>query len=255
VARKVKARPQLVEAGEAAQPARRRNSENLFQLAYEKLEERIVTCELKPGQFLAIQDLQDEIGFGRTPTHQAVNRLAGDTLIIVRPRQGLQIAPIDLSRERLLLQLRRDLERFVVRLAAERSGTAYRNQLLHLTRGLRERRDRITIGEFNLLDLRIDRLMLAAAAEPFLEHTLRPLHTIFRRIGWIYHSWIAPKEGLHKTVDCHLAIMEAVANRHPDEAAAASDRLIAFSDSMFGLLEREIDPTLLDCSVEPLIPM
>ena len=32
---------------------------------------------------------------GRTPIHQAVNKLAADTLIIVRPRHGLQIAPIE----------------------------------------------------------------------------------------------------------------------------------------------------------------
>jgi DNA-binding GntR family transcriptional regulator len=256
VARKAKTGLTLVEAeGAKAPPARRRNRQNLFILAYERLEELIVTCELKPGQFLAIQDLQEQIGFGRTPVHQAVNRLAGDTLIVVRPRQGLQIAPIDLARERMLLQLRRDLERFVVRLAAERSGASHRNQLLHLTRSLRERRDRISIAEFNAFDLRMDRLMLAVAAEPFLEHTLRPLHTIFRRIGWIYHSSIAPTEGMHKTVDCHLAILEAVANRHVEEAVAASDRLIDFADSMFDVMEREIDPALLDCSVEPLLPV
>ena len=36
---------------------------------------------------------------------------------------------------------------------------------------------------------------------------------------------------------------------------AASDRLIDFVDGMFDRLEREIDPSLLDCSIEPLIPV
>src|SRR5215208_2227523 len=102
-----------------AAPARR-NQFNLLELAYERLEDLIINCELRPGSFLSIQDLQNITGFSRTPVHQAVSRLADDTLILVRPRHGVQIAPIDLARERLLLQLRRDLERFVVRLAAER---------------------------------------------------------------------------------------------------------------------------------------
>ncbi len=76
-----------------------------------------------------MNDLTALTGLGRTPVHHAVNRLAADTLILIRPRHGLQIAPIDLARERTLLQLRRDLERFVVRLAADRAGPGHRNQI------------------------------------------------------------------------------------------------------------------------------
>jgi DNA-binding GntR family transcriptional regulator len=246
--------PKLVDAeqDEAATP-RRQNRVNLFELAYERIEDLIINCELKPGRFLAIQDLQEMTGFSRTPVHQAVSRLADDTLILVRPRHGVQIAPIDLARERVLLQLRRDLERFVIRLAAEKSSPTHRNQLLHVARVLRERREDMTAGEFNVLDRRIDRLILTAAAEPFLEHTMRPLHTIFRRIGWIYHNHIVGNANVHTTIDCHLAILDAVANRHVAQAMTASDALIDFVDSMFETMEREIDPSLLDCSLEPLI--
>jgi DNA-binding GntR family transcriptional regulator len=227
----------------------RRNRLNLANVAYDQLEELIVTCALQPGLFLSIQDLQVKTGGGRTPVHQAVSRLAADTLILVRPRHGLQIAPIDLARERVLLPLRRDMERFVVRLATERAGPSHRNQLLHISRTLRANPGQMSIAEFNMLDRRIDHVLNAAAGEPFLEHTLRPLHTIFRRIGWIYHSWVRAQEGLGKTVDCHLGILDAVVAGKMKEAVAASDRLIAFSDSMFDVIEREIDPALLDCNL------
>ncbi len=176
------------EAGHANPPEGRRNRTNHFELAYDRIEHLIVTCALKPGQVLALQDLQGLAGLGRTPVHQAVTRFAADTLIVIRPRHGLQIAPIDLARERLLVALRADLERFVIRLAAERSGASHRNQMLHLQRALRERRDAMDIDEFNLFDRRLDRLILAAAGEPFLEHALRPLHTMSRRIGWIHYA-------------------------------------------------------------------
>ena len=239
------------EGGHAkAQP--RRNRINQFELAYDRIESLIVTCALKPGQVLALADLQQLTGLGRTPVHQAVTRFAVDTLIVVRPRHGLQIAPIDLARERVLLALRGDLERFVVRLASERSGPSHRNQMLHLQRTLRERRDVMDIDEFNLLDRRLDRLILAVAGEPFLEHTLRPLHTLLRRIGWLYHAQLKAPSSLQTTIDCHLAVLEAVANRHIARAIDASDRLVAFVDSMFDVMEREINPSLLDCSIEPI---
>lgn len=245
-------KPELVTEETAAAP-QRRNRVNFFELAYQRIEEKLVNCELKPGRSLTVQELQDATGLGRTPVHNAVSRLAADTLMIIRPRHGLQVAPIDLARERMLLQLRRDVERFEVKLAAERASLSHRNQMLHLERVLREKRDTITLKDFNMLDRRIDGLILAAAGEPFLEHTLRPLHTLFRRIGYIHHSVMAGHSDLGETVDCHVALLSAIAKRNIDEAVTASDNLILFVERMFDAMEVGVDPSLLDCSIEPLI--
>jgi DNA-binding GntR family transcriptional regulator len=226
----------------------------LFDQAYERLEHLIVHCELAPGRLVTVAELQSLTGLGRTPVHQAVARLAADTLVVVRPRHGLRIAPIDLARERVLLDLRRDVERFVVRLAAERASAAERTQMRHLARHLEARRDGLAIGAFNQIDRRIDALVLAAAGEPFLENTLRPLHTIFRRIGWLYHAGLDRSPGLAGTIDAHLAVLDAVANGHAPRATEAVDALIAFITRMFDAVERGIDPVLLDCSIRPLLP-
>src|SRR5258708_28100813 len=70
----------------------RRTRINFFELAYQRIDDLLVNCELKPGRFLTVQELQTITGFGRTPVHNAVNQFAADTLIIIRPRHGLQIA-------------------------------------------------------------------------------------------------------------------------------------------------------------------
>jgi DNA-binding GntR family transcriptional regulator len=246
-------KPKLVDVREnaarsAAQSQSRRGIQNQVDLAHDRIEELIVNCKLRPGRFLAMQDLQDQVGLGRTPVHQAIGRLAADTLLIVRPRHGIQIAPIDLARERVLLQLRRDMERFVIRLASERSGPSERNHMLHLRRLLLDHRQHMTLAQFNVIDRRVNRLLMAAAAEPFVEHALRPLQTIFRRIGWLYHSHAGAPD-LHETIDAHVRVLDAVANRHLEQAISASDELIDFVDRMFDVLEREIDPGLLDVSL------
>jgi DNA-binding GntR family transcriptional regulator len=249
-------RPRLVGSEDhvAAGSARARGLVNQVDLAYERIEQMLVNCQLKPGRFMSMQELQALVRFGRTPVHQAVSRLAADTLMIVRPRHGLQIAPIDLARERGLLPLRRDTERFVIRLAAERSGPSERNQMLHLMRLLRQQPESMNINKFNAVDRKVDQLIIAAASEPFVEHTLRPLHTIFRRIGWLHHTHIAHGTNLQQSVDCHVALLDAVANRHVQQALRALDDLIGFVDSMFEVLEHEIDPSLLDCSLAFLDP-
>jgi DNA-binding GntR family transcriptional regulator len=243
---------ELVRPDASGAPSRR-NRINFFELAYQRIEDLLVNCELKPGRFLTVQELQTVTGFGRTPVHNAVNQFAADTLIVIRPRHGLQIAPIDLARERLLLGLRRDIERFVVKLAAERASLSHRNQALHIERVLKEKRDTMTLDEFNKLDRRIDALLLAASGEPFLTHTLRPLHTIYRRIGFIHHRYMPGQADLSGTIDRHVVILNAFANRRVDRAVAATDALIDFMDSMFDGMESGIDPGLLDCSIEPLL--
>ena len=248
---KLRVVPQPPKTAKAPSPARS-NAVNLIETAYEQIEAAIVSCELRPGTDLSMQHLQDLTGLGRTPVHHAVNRLALDTLIVVKPRQGLRIAPIDLSRERLLLSLRRDIERFVIELATERSNASHRNQMLHLSRVLTERRVGMGINEFNEIDRRIDALLLSAAGEPFLQHTLRPLHSIFRRTGWLYHRQMPEGRKLDGTIDVHLAVLNAVANRHLDAALQACDTLIAFVDEMFENLEARVDPSLLDASIKTI---
>ena len=245
-------RPRLIAVDTPAQGAPRRSQVNLSNLAYEKIEALLVNCTLQPGRFLAMHDLQALVGFGRTPVHQAVNRLAADTLVHITPRHGIRIAPIDLTRERLLLRLRRDVERFVIRLATERSGASQRNRMLHIKRQLVEHGGEMSVEQFNVVDRMIDQLFLAAADEPFVEGTLRPLHTIFRRIGWIYHMQTAGSASLQGTVDGHIAVIDAVAEGKVDAAIEASDALMDFVEGMFDVLEREVSPALLDCSLDAL---
>ena len=87
------------------------------------------------------------------------------------------------------------------------------------------------------------------------EHDLfgKPLHTLYRRIGYIHHRFMPGQAELSGTIDHHLAILSAVAGRHVEDAVKASDALIDYMDQMFTGMEAGIDPRLLDCSIEPLL--
>lgn len=246
---RVSARPKVTTAEISAALAPR-NAASQSDLAYERIEALLICGELAPGRFMTTHELQTMIGYGRTPVNQALSRLATDTLVQITPRHGIRISPIDLTRDRLLLRLRREMERFVIRLATERSGASERNRMQHIRRQLIEHGANMTIEQFNIADRLIDQLFLAAAQEPFVEGTLRPLHTIFRRIGWIYHAHAADKIDLQRTVAGHISVLTAVASNDVDGALAASDDLMDFVDSMFDVLERDVSPSTLDCSLD-----
>ena len=229
-----------------AVPAAARGSESLAVVAYDRIEDLIVHCRVAPGAGITTHALQDLVNLGRTPVHQAVRRLAAETLIRIRPRDGLQISPIDLQRDRRLLQLRREMDRFVAELATERLDANQRNRLLRLGATISERREDMDVYEFNGYDRQLDAILLNASAEPFLDRTLRPLHTIFRRAGHVHLTHLGGAAGLNRTIECHLALLSAVVDRNTKGAKAASDTLIDFAQSMFDNLEGNIDPALLD---------
>ena len=231
-----------------AQPALK-SPDSLAVLAYDRIEDLIVHCRVAPGVLMTMQHLQDLVEIGRTPVHQAIRRLAAETLIQIRPRDGLRISPIDLKRDRRLLQLRREMDRFVAELATEKLDANQRNQLMRLGTTMRERRKAMDVHEFNSYDRQIDAILLAAAAEPFLDRTLRPLHTIFRRAGHIHLTHLGGARGLLKTIDCHMALVSAVVDRDESAAKASSDALVDFAQSMFDGLEGNIEPHLLDAAV------
>jgi DNA-binding GntR family transcriptional regulator len=223
-----------------------RGSDSLSDVAYDRIEDLIVHCGVAPGASMTTSELQELVKLGRTPVHQAVRRLAAETLIRIRPRDGLQISPINLQRDRRLLQLRREMDRFVAELATERLDANQRNRLIRLGMAMQERRRAMDVHEFNAYDRQLDTVLLDAAGEPFLDRTLRPLHTIFRRTGHVHLTHLDGAAGLARTIECHLALLNAVVDRNTKGAKSASDALIDLAQSMFDSLEGNIEPRLLD---------
>ncbi len=72
---------------------------------------------------------------------------------------------------------------------------------------LRERRASLTLDEFNHIDRRIDALVLEAAGEPFLVHTLRPLHRCTGASATSITAYMPGQADLSGTIDHHLAIL------------------------------------------------
>ena len=225
-------------------------SVDLTTRAYERIEELFVSMHLAPGSHLRTQDLQAMVALGRTPVHQAVRRLAAETLLEVRPRNGLRIAPIDLSRERHLAILRRDLNRFVTEAAIRNMNSNDRSRLTYLRRRLVSEAGTLTVDNFNAIDKALDNLLIQASGERFLERALRPLHAIARRIGYLHLTQISGQAGLDTTIERHLAIMDSILKKDGPAARQASDGLVTFSIELIDELEETIDPQLLDANAE-----
>jgi DNA-binding GntR family transcriptional regulator len=52
-----------------------KSAASLRELAYRQIKQRIISCELRPGEAINETQLINLLGLGRTPIHQALHRL------------------------------------------------------------------------------------------------------------------------------------------------------------------------------------
>src|SRR5215813_7457558 len=110
---------------------------SLKEQAYQAIKHRLITCAFKPGQELSENAVADALKIGRTPVHQAFDRLHSEGLVDVQPRKGIVVRPINLDEVIEIIETRLLNETFAVRLAAERASSAeivaIRDVLLRVT--------------------------------------------------------------------------------------------------------------------------
>src|SRR5438874_1163895 len=85
-----------VTAGRQAGTASRRRlpRQSLRDAAYEAIKNRIITCKFKPGECINEASVSALLGYGRTPVHQALDRLMLEEMVEVIPRKGVIVKPV-----------------------------------------------------------------------------------------------------------------------------------------------------------------
>jgi DNA-binding GntR family transcriptional regulator len=193
--------------------------------AYRLLEELIVTLQLPPGMILSEQMLSHRLEIGRTPIREALQRLALDGLVTILPRRGILVSEINLRTQLRLLEVRRELERLMVRGAAERATAAERAEFDQIaTAMLAASRDADDLA-FMRLDRQLNSLIAQAARNEFAARSMSLMHGLSRRFWYQHYKEMAD---LPLSARLHAEVARAIAQRDAAAAAAASDRLMNY---------------------------
>ena len=100
--------------------------------AYQEIKRRINKMEFRPGAYLNEAQISRTLRIGRTPVHQALDRLMLEGLVQVIPRKGVMVESISLDQVLQIIDVRLVNEPFCVGLAAERATPAELSQLRRL---------------------------------------------------------------------------------------------------------------------------
>src|SRR5215468_9331203 len=196
--------------------------------AYRVIEEQIVTLRLKPGDILSEQMLSASSRIGRTPIREALQRLAREGLVTILPRKGILVSETDPRKQLLVLEVRRELERLLSRLGAQRATDAQRERF----REIAESMDRAGKANDDITFMRLDRelnlLVADAAGNEYAARAMRFLQGHSRRFWYMHYKQAAD---LPLCARLHARQARAIAEGEPKAAGAAADRLIDYTET------------------------
>jgi DNA-binding GntR family transcriptional regulator len=202
--------------------------ETLTEQAYNRLEEMIVTLTLAPGTVLAEQVLSTELGIGRTPIREALQRLAREGLVLVLPRKAIIVTETDPRRQLLVLEVRREVERLLARASAQRATDAERERFQAIADGMEAAARTNDDIAFIRLDRELNALLAQAAHNEYAARAIRSLNGHSRRFWYLHYKQAAD---LPKCARLHADEARAVAKGNPARAMAASDKLMDYVES------------------------
>lgn len=168
----------------------------LKQHTYEVIRGKLLGGTLKPGSRLSDDHLARELGISRSPVREAINQLASEGLLELRPRSGAYVKEPDPDELEELYELREALEGFAARKAATRIDRAGQAELDRLCRDMRavveECRARPTkiadadlVQRFLANDLEFHKVILSAAGNGRMTKLVADFKILTRVFGYV----------------------------------------------------------------------
>jgi DNA-binding GntR family transcriptional regulator len=202
--------------------------ETLTEQAYRLIEEQIVTLRLKPGDVISEQMLSATFKIGRTPIREALQRLAREGLITVLPRKGILVSDINPRNQLLVLEVRREIERLLSRVGAERANQQQRGQFTEIAQGMDRAAKSNDDIAFMRLDRELNRLLIEAAHNDYAARSMKLLQGLSRRFWYMHYRQAAD---LPLCARLHANQARAIAQGNGEAAARASDKLMDYVEN------------------------
>jgi DNA-binding GntR family transcriptional regulator len=193
-------------------------------VAYDIIENLIVTLQLTPGAPVVEADLAALTGLGRTPLREALLRMTANGLIGQMPRRGLVISAIEAAEHLNLIETRRVLDQLIAVSAARRATPPQRKELLACAKQMVAAARKGDLTGYMQADQSLDHVIHAACRNPSAVAAVTPLIIKCRRFWYAFRQEGDIVEG----AKCHMQLATSVVDGDPAAAAAGANALIDY---------------------------
>lgn len=131
---------------------------------YESLREAILTRYFKPGERLQVDEIAEKLGVSLTPVRHAVQQLANEGLIEIKPRSGTFVATLSIEDIEATFEVRIALECLAAEKAIERIRPNELARIEDLIESLRQQvTDEETLRKHEKANSELHQLLIDAA--------------------------------------------------------------------------------------------
>ena len=196
--------------------------------ALNALEQMIVTLELAPGSFVTESALIQKVGLGRTPVREAVQRLAWDGLLEIRPRAGITVTPLYGSDWLRIIDARRGIEKLLARSAARFVTRDVAGRFHEAALAIQQAVLATDVVAFLAAEKAINEALATAADNMFAARAAAPLQSHSRRCWFRFRAHL----GMADCAALHVALIQSVLEGDENDAAVNADKLMDFLRGM-----------------------
>lgn len=188
------------------------------EVAYEYLREKIVCCELKPGDVLDEKGVAADLHCSRTPVREAINQLVEEHLVQIFPRKGIIVTQISLSSLNDMLDCRSLIEPYLL----HQSMRGLNDEKLLEFKRIQEQRiaDRNAAADSTMRDFDFNFHMYFAetAGNQYLTNLMKTLLSLNQRTRF-FSSWDDSR--ILESFREHIDIIDAALNRDEEAGVRA----------------------------------
>lgn len=186
-----------------------------------KLRRDILVGRLPSGSQIKERDTAAELGVSRTPMREALRLLAQEGLVVLRPARSPVVANPGFDEVRDDLEVMICLEVMSGRLACQRATQEDLDRLAAIHRDLSDSYDHVDPVELFEIDMTFHR----GIAEAAHNRSLAATHTAYLDRLWrARYLSASQRRNRERVVSQHGAILAALQNRDPSEAARHIER-------------------------------
>jgi DNA-binding GntR family transcriptional regulator len=193
-----------------------RTHENLDHKVYNKLKSMIVERSLMPGEKIYQDKLATELGVSRTPLISALKMLEQEKLITAVPRRGFFVKVFTKEEMIDVFELREVLEGLIARKAVAKITKSQTRKLQSFFKGLEVSADASDVKRYADEDRRFHAFLMELGGTEILSGILKTYNVFTFSYQREHLEGLVrePKDTIHE----HLAIIDAINKKDPDEA-------------------------------------
>ncbi|MRS20864.1 FCD domain-containing protein [Enterobacteriaceae bacterium RIT692] len=192
---------------------------SLNERAYLAFKHRLITLRYKPGDYLNIAQVMDDLEMGRTPVNQAVHRLETEGLLQIIPRKGVMVSPLSIDDALELIEVRLVNEALCLRLASQRVNAAQIAYLREMNQRIAHASASRDREKMMLLDREFHQVLADIAANGRLADILSIIHAQAQRF---WATTLSSAAHMNEVIAEHEAIIAALEQGNAEQAEEAA---------------------------------